>query len=158
MGNFATKGDSYTKPESDERYPLKTAIEAAIKAANDGLTARYTKAESDGRYPTLATYNAAIKSGNDGLAARYTKTDSDDMFLKKVDAANIYQPIGGTSVQYASVSFVNDKFTGLEKSVKTDAINLGDYSLTTNTESQLCLKRKDGAQAFCFDGKIVIQK
>ena len=67
----------------------------------------------------------------------------------------MYQPIGG---EYASISFVNDKFSGLEKSIKTQAINLGEYSLETNAESQLCLKRKDGGQTFCFDGKIVIKK
>lgn len=160
MGNYASVGDSYTKGESDERYPLNTEFKTAIKAGNDGLIQRYTKTESDnlfqpkGTYATLSDIENKIKSFP-SVDNVYTKTESDSAFLKKVDAANLYQPIGG---EYAKIAFVNDKFAGLEKSIKTQSINLGDYSLETNAESQLCLKRKDGVQTFCFDGKIVIKK
>ena len=160
MGNYASVGDSYTKSDSDGRYPLKTALDVAIENSNTGLAARYTKTESDlkfqekGNYATLSDVESKMKlfPSVDNI---YTKTDSDSTFLKKIDAANMYQPLGG---EYASVSFVNNKFAGLEKSIKTDAINLGEYSLSTNTESQLCLKRKDDTQTFCFDGKIIIKK
>lgn len=100
----------------------------------------YTKRESDDKYQ---------EKGN-----TYTKSEFDSTFLKKVDAANMYQPIGS---EFASISFVNNKFAELEKSIKTDVINLGEYSIT-NTNSQLCLKRKNETQSFCFDGKIVIKK
>ena len=156
MGNYPSKGDSYSKGESDRRYPEISIYDAAIKASNDGLAQRYTKSESDnlfqekGNYATLSDIKSLPSVDN-----IYTKTESDSAFLKKVDAANLYQPIGG---EYAKISFVNDKFSGLEKSIKTQAINLGDYSIETNAESQLCLKRNDGSQSFCFDGKIVIQK
>lgn len=156
MGNYASIGDSYTKDESDVRYPLKAALDAAIEKSNIGLNARYTKTESDLKFQEKGNY--LTKADISSIPSKeniYTKTDSDATFLKKIDAANMYQPIGN---EYASISFVNDKFLGLEKSIKTQAINLGEYSLETNPESQLCLKRKDGTQTFCFDGKIVIKK
>ena len=162
MGNYASVGDSYTKGESDGRYPLNTDFENAIKASNDGLTQRYTKTESDLKFQEKGNYQLAGNyltkadiSSFPSIDNVYTKTESDSAFLKKVDAANLYQPIGG---EYAKIAFVNDKFAGLEKTIKTQSINLGDYSLETNAESQLCLKRKDGVQTFCFDGKIVIKK
>lgn len=38
MGNYASVGDSYTKGESDGRYPLKTALDAAIENSNTGCS------------------------------------------------------------------------------------------------------------------------
>ena len=34
MGNYASVGDSYTKSDSDVRYPLKTALDVAIENSN----------------------------------------------------------------------------------------------------------------------------
>lgn len=161
MGNYASVGDSYTKGESDGRYPLKLDLDAAIEKSNTELAARYTKTESNNLFQPKGDYQLAGNyltkadiSSFPSIDNVYTKTDSDTTFLKKVDAANMYQPIGG---EYASISFVNDKFSGLEKAIKTQSINLGEYSLE-NKDSQLCLKKKDETQSFCFDGKIVIKK
>lgn len=70
----------YTKTESDTIFQPKGNY--ALVGAS------YTKAESDGRYPALATYNAAIKSVNDGLVDRYTKGQSDTTFATKTDLNN----------------------------------------------------------------------
>ena len=93
MGNFATKGDSYTKPESDGRYPLKTAVDA-------GFGARYTKTESDARYPLTTNITSAFQGVDTkqrelenkinttsseittSLADRYTKTEANDLYSK----------------------------------------------------------------------------
>ena len=185
MGNFASKGESYSKPESDDRFPLKTVFDTTIKTVNAGLADRYTKTESDDRYPLTTELKTGLAADFNQMETKrrdlevklnntqnelsatkteiinqikslasaenvYTKTDADTTFLKKVDAANMVS-------DYATVAFVTNKFAEMEKSVTTGGLNIGGYSLT-NTDSQLCLKKNDGTQSFCFDGKIVIQK
>ena len=92
MGNYASVGDSYTKGESDGRYPLNTDFENAIKASNDGLTQRYTKTESDnlfqpkGTYATLSDIENKVKSFP-SVDNVYTKVDSDGKFQPKGDYA-----------------------------------------------------------------------
>jgi hypothetical protein len=103
MGNYASKGDSYTIPETDNKFALKTAVytkpesderfpakdSVYTKGESDGkyaaFASSYTKPESDGRFP--AKDSVYTKGESDGRFApkgeSYTKGDSDGRFAAK---------------------------------------------------------------------------
>lgn len=157
MGNYASKGESYTKPESNELFVEKTVFENSIKTTNNALETRYTKSETDNKFQIKGDYSTKLDFENavqqiKSLASTdniYSKSDADNKFLNKIDAANMFK-------DYALISFVNDKFANLNNEIKTNRLNIGDYYIT-NDNSQMCIGKNDG-QTFCFDGKIIIKK
>ena len=78
MGNYAIKGESYTKPESDTKYASKTDIETTIQQLKNLASAENV----------------------------YTKTDTDNTFVKKLEAANLYQAKGEyASIEFVNSKF-----------------------------------------------------
>ena len=119
MGNYASVGDSYTKGESDGRYPLNTDFENAINA-------RYTKSESDtrfqpkGTYATLSDIQNSIKT-IPSLDNTYTKVDSDGKF----------QPKGNYALVGASYTKAEDDAKFATFATKTDLNNAAKSATDT---------------------------
>jgi hypothetical protein len=120
MGNFASVGASYTKDESDDKYPLKTNV--------------YSKQEDNIKYATFATKtdlnNAATTAtntfqpkGNYALVgASYTKEEDDGKFATfatKTDL-NTFQPKGNYALVGASYTKAEDDAKFATFATKTD--------------------------------------
>ena len=101
MGNYASKGESYTKPESDTKYQVKgnyaisgtsytkPELDGKYALLGSGYTKQesdnkyavigssYTKQESDAKYPLLADFNTSKTQMTASLTDRYTKGEVD---------------------------------------------------------------------------------
>ena len=138
MGNYASKGDSYSKGESDDLFQPKGDYATTVDFENKiksfpTIDNIYTKTESDTSFQPKGNYSllgdsytkfesdAAIKAGNDGLAQRYTKTESDTKF----------QPKGNYALVGASYTKAEDDTKYATFATKTDLNNAG--SSATNT-------------------------
>ena len=98
MGNYASKGDSYTKNEIDSRYtPIGTSFTKKESDTRYSLTGTsYTREESDGMFQPKGNYSikgeSYTKTESDSLYAPfksvYTKQESDGKFADKTELAN----------------------------------------------------------------------
>jgi hypothetical protein len=141
MGNYASVGASYTKQESDTKYPEKINV--------------YSKTEDDEKFQLKGNY--ALKSDTiDG----YTKQEVDDKFSLKGDYAlkSELQTIDGYTKQE-----VDDKMKTMtiwcadgelcKLPINTNGIQIGNYKLKSDN-NKLCVSDLENV-TYCFDGKIV---
>jgi hypothetical protein len=133
MGNYASKGDSYTISETDNKFALKTTV--------------YTKSESDGKFAAFAS--SYTKDESDGRFAKmdqtYTKNEID---TKLQNTSDIDSKLKNHNVWCADGQLC-------QLPPNSSGIKFGDYTLQT-IDKQLCLSHSNGT--FCFDGKLIIPK
>jgi hypothetical protein len=136
MGNYASKGDSYTISETDQKFTLKTDVytkpESDAKFA--AFASSYTKPESDSRF--------AFKNES------YTKNEIDTKLQNTSDIDSKLKNLNTNNVWCADGQLC-------QLPPNSSGIKFGDYTLQT-IDKQLCLSHSNGT--FCFDGKIIIPK
>lgn len=118
-GNYAIKGDSYTKTEADNRHQPKGSYAPSANYAMEGDS--YTKTEADNRHQPKGDYQAAgysysktesnnayqPKGSYQAAGYSYSKTESDSRYEKK-GAAKGWRWVGGAGNVSSSVAMSED--------------------------------------------------
>ena len=142
MGNYASVGDSYTKGESDDKYPLKINV--------------YPKEEDNNKFQLKGDY--ALKSDIKTIDS-YTKQEIDNKFALKGDyvlksdikTIDSYtkQEIDN-KIKTVTMWCADGGLCQLPTNIK--GIQLGNYKLKSEND-KLCVS--DSSTTYCFDGKII---
>jgi len=77
---FYTKEQTYTKTESDERYPTTSSVNVLSAQITSLANNTYSKTESDGKYSSTTAFNSLSSQVTELSNNTYTKTEVDTMF------------------------------------------------------------------------------